>query len=64
MLKLTILNDNAPGRICGSEHGLSYIIEADKTILFDTSPSDIFLKNAQKLHININRIDTLVLSPG
>ncbi len=64
MLKITVLNDNAPGSICGSEHGLSYIVHADKTILFDASPSDIFLKNAQKLNINIDSIDTVVLSHG
>jgi 7,8-dihydropterin-6-yl-methyl-4-(beta-D-ribofuranosyl)aminobenzene 5'-phosphate synthase len=63
-LNITILNDNAPGNTCASEHGLSYIVQADKTIIFDAGPSDIFLKNAQKLNLNIDNIDTLVLSHG
>ncbi len=62
-LKLTILNDNAPGS-CASEHGLSYIVEADKTIMFDTGPSDIFFKNAEKLQVDLSAIDTVVLSHG
>ena len=62
-LKLTILNDNAPGS-CASEHGLSYIVEADKTIMFDTGPSDIFFRNAEKLQVDLSAIDTVVLSHG
>ena len=61
---MTILNDNAPGSICASEHGLSYIVEADKTIIFDTGPSDIFLRNADKLQVDLSAIDTVVLSHG
>ena len=63
-MKLTVLNDNAPGDICGSEHGLSYLIEADKTILFDTGASDLFLKNAALLNLDLMSIDTVVLSHG
>jgi 7,8-dihydropterin-6-yl-methyl-4-(beta-D-ribofuranosyl)aminobenzene 5'-phosphate synthase len=48
-----------------AEHGLSLYIETDnKKILFDTGQSGIFLQNAQKLGINIEDIDTLVLSHG
>ncbi len=64
MLQITVLNDNAPGNTCASEHGLSYIIRADKTIIFDVGPSDIFLKNAQKLNINPENINTIALSHG
>ena len=63
-MKLTVLNDNAPGDVCNSEHGLSYLVEADKTILFDTGSSDLFLKNAALLNINIDKVDTVVLSHG
>ena len=63
-MKLTILNDNAPGDVCGSEHGLSYFIEADKSILFDAGSSDLFLKNAKLLNLDLNLIDTVVLSHG
>ena len=44
----------------GSEHGLSLYIEAKgKKILFDLGASDLFLKNAEKLNINISDIDYL-----
>ncbi|MBN1251616.1 MAG: MBL fold metallo-hydrolase [Bacteroidales bacterium] len=64
MLKITVLNDNAPKNKFASEHGLSYIVEADKKILFDFGPSNIFIKNAKLLNINFDDIDTLVLSHG
>ena len=63
-MKLTVLNDNAPGNVCKSEHGLSYYIEADKKILLDTGASDLFLKNAALLNIDLTEVDTLVLSHG
>lgn len=48
-----------------AEHGLSIYIEtADSKILFDTGQSGLFLQNAQKMGINIEDIDTLVLSHG
>lgn len=46
-----------------TEEGLSLLIKADdKTILFDTGQSDIFLKNAEILSENIDIVDTVVLS--
>lgn len=63
-MKITVLNDNSPSAVCGSEHGLSYVVEADQTILFDAGPSDIFLKNAEILGINLDLINTVVLSHG
>jgi 7,8-dihydropterin-6-yl-methyl-4-(beta-D-ribofuranosyl)aminobenzene 5'-phosphate synthase len=63
-LKITILNDNTAGRWCLAEHGLSFLIEADRTILFDTSSSDLISYNAQILNINLQQIDTIVLSHG
>lgn len=63
-MKLTVLNDNAPGRNCLAEYGLSFFIEADKNILFDTGATDVFLKNAQTLGIPFDKIDRIVLSHG
>lgn len=65
-MKLTILTENVAGGKFLAEHGLSYLIEHDgKTILFDTGHSDVFLKNAEVLNIDIhNNIDTVVLSHG
>lgn len=48
-----------------AEHGLSIYIETDKRkILFDTGQSGLFLQNAQKLGVEIEDIDFLVLSHG
>lgn len=63
-MKLTVLNDNAPGKNCLAEFGLSFLIEADKKILFDTGSSDIFLQNAQRLNISLDDLDAVVLSHG
>jgi 7,8-dihydropterin-6-yl-methyl-4-(beta-D-ribofuranosyl)aminobenzene 5'-phosphate synthase len=60
---LTVLNDNAPGYLA-SEHGLSFLIEDKKQILFDAGPSDIILRNADKAGINLNNAETVVLSHG
>ncbi len=49
----------------GSEHGLSLYIEtAEKKFLFDVGASPLFLKNAEKLGVNIADIDFLVISHG
>ena len=48
-----------------SEHGLSLYVEYDnKKILFDASQSDIFLKNAFKLSVDLKKLDAIVLSHG
>jgi 7,8-dihydropterin-6-yl-methyl-4-(beta-D-ribofuranosyl)aminobenzene 5'-phosphate synthase len=65
-MKIFILTDNLAGGKFQAEHGLSYLLETeDKKILFDTGHSDVFLKNAARLGIDIdNEIDTVVLSHG
>ncbi|MDK2826818.1 MAG: 7,8-dihydropterin-6-yl-methyl-4-(beta-D-ribofuranosyl)aminobenzene 5-phosphate synthase [Methanolobus sp.] len=64
-MKLTVLIDNNTliDRYFLGEPGVSYLIEADdKKILFDTGYSDAFIRNAQKLNINLLDIDHIVLS--
>jgi 7,8-dihydropterin-6-yl-methyl-4-(beta-D-ribofuranosyl)aminobenzene 5'-phosphate synthase len=63
-MKISVLNDNAPGKQCLSEYGFSLFIEADKRILFDTGHSDVFLQNAKRLNISIDTIDCIALSHG
>ncbi len=65
-MKITILTENTAGGKYLAEHGLSYLIEIDdQKILFDTGHSDVFLKNARQLEINIeNEVKTVVLSHG
>jgi len=64
MIKLTVLVENTAGNKCRAEHGLSYLVEADKPVLFDTGASDLFIQNAQQLNINLDLVETVVLSHG
>lgn len=65
-MKLTVLTENMAGGKFLSEHGLSYLIEHDnKTVLFDTGHSDVFLKNASAMGIDLkSQADIIVLSHG
>jgi len=64
-MKLTVLTENTASGNFLAEHGLSYFIEHDNTrILFDTGHSDVFLKNAEKLGIDLDNIENVVLSHG
>lgn len=63
-LKITVLNDNVAGRWCRAEHGLSFLIEADRKVLFDTGSSNLIQYNAQILNVDLAKIDTVVLSHG
>jgi 7,8-dihydropterin-6-yl-methyl-4-(beta-D-ribofuranosyl)aminobenzene 5'-phosphate synthase len=65
-MKLTILTENTAGGKFLAEHGISYLIEVDdQKILFDTGHSDVFLKNACMLGIDIKKeVEKIVLSHG
>jgi 7,8-dihydropterin-6-yl-methyl-4-(beta-D-ribofuranosyl)aminobenzene 5'-phosphate synthase len=65
-LNITILVDNQSSREdLHSEHGLSFWIEADdRRIVFDTGQSDMLIRNAEVLGIDLRTADTLVLSHG
>ncbi len=64
-MTISILTDNTPGVNTGAEHGLSYLVEFDgKRFLFDTGQSNLFLKNAEMMGIDMARIDFIVLSHG
>lgn len=63
-MKLSVLTENTASAKFKAEHGLSYLIEHDTQILFDSGHSDIFLQNAKMLDVDINQIDTIVLSHG
>lgn len=48
-----------------AEHGLAIYIETENSkILFDTGQTGLFLQNAQKLGVDIEDVDILVLSHG
>ena len=61
-MKLYILTENIAGGKFLAEHGLSYLIERyNQSILFDTGHSDVFLKNAANLGINLQeKVDTVI----
>lgn len=63
-VKITFLVDNSEGPGCGAEHGLSLLIEGDKKILFDAGQSELFLKNAANLNLDLSGVDLAVLSHG
>lgn len=67
MLSLTVLCDNSTiidSYLLG-EPGLSFWIECgDKQWLFDTGYSDVFIRNAGILNIDITKMDGLVYSHG
>ena len=65
-MKLTVLTENCAGPYFKAEHGLSYLIEFEGTrLLFDAGHTDVFLKNAEQLKINLEKeIDAVVLSHG
>lgn len=62
--KIHVLCDNVAGRWFRAEHGLSFLIEADETVLFDTGSSDLIAYNASILGIDLQKIKTVVLSHG
>ncbi len=62
---VTVLIDNTPADNLQSEHGLSLWLEfGDKRVLFDTGQSDMILKNAKVLGINLASADAIVISHG
>jgi len=68
-VKLTVLVDNNTSSEIDEhfygEPGVSYWLEADrKNILFDTGYSDLYIKNAEKLNIDLSKTDFIVLSHG
>jgi 7,8-dihydropterin-6-yl-methyl-4-(beta-D-ribofuranosyl)aminobenzene 5'-phosphate synthase len=47
-----------------AQHGFSLFVEADQRILFDTGATDVFIRNAGLLGIDVNTADWIVLSHG
>lgn len=66
-LKITTLieNNSDENNSLLSEHGLSLYIEIDEIkILFDTGQSGDFIKNADKLKVDLNNLDYIIISHG
>lgn len=66
-MKITLLCENttslAGAKNCLAEWGFSAFIELDGVnLLFDTGHTDVYIKNAKKLKIDLNETDFVVLS--
>ena len=65
-MKWTVLSDN---RSCDdsleTEHGLSVLLETDHhRILMDTGASDVFIRNAEMMGIDLSTVDYVFISHG
>ena len=65
-MKWTVLSDNRSNDSRLSiEHGLSILLETERyRILLDTGASDVFIKNAELLGIDLSTIDYVFISHG
>lgn len=63
-MKIYVLVDNTASAFFQAEHGLSFLIEHDEHILFDTGHSDLFLHNAKRLNLDLSNVHSVVLSHG
>ena len=62
MIIKTLVENTSISKDFGNEHGLSLYIETNALkILFDVGASKLFLKNAEKLGVNITDVDFLVI---
>ena len=65
-MKWTVLSDNRSNDdSLETEHGLSILLETDKhRILLDTGASDMFIRNAERLGIDLSTVDYVFISHG
>ena len=65
-MKWTVLSDNrsSDSRL-STEHGLSIILQTERhKVLFDTGASDVFIRNAEQLGIDLSDVDYVFISHG
>ncbi|MBQ4370517.1 MAG: MBL fold metallo-hydrolase, partial [Oscillospiraceae bacterium] len=65
-MKITVLvENNTVSEALEHRHGLSLYIETERhKLLFDVGPDDSFIRNAEKLGIDIAAVDAVVISHG
>ncbi len=65
-MKWTVLSDNrAKDPTFKSEHGLSILLETERnSILLDTGASDVFIRNAKRMGIDLGLVDYVFVSHG
>ena len=64
-IKITVLVEDTKNENLPSAYGLSLYIETpENKILFDMGPNELFWENAEFLGIDLNTVDTAVISHG
>ncbi len=64
-MKIYGLNDNRKIEGFESEHGFSILIEKGNfSLLFDSGETDVFIRNAKTLSLDLQKLDGVVLSHG
>lgn len=59
------LNENDVSYTCYTEHGLCVYLETERhRLLLDTGSSDLFLRNAERLNLNLSKVDYVFISHG
>ncbi len=62
---ITLVENTSISPDYASKHGLCLYIEtSNHKIVFDLGPDGLFLENAKKLGVNIDEIDTVIISHG
>lgn len=63
---ITLADNRTQTESLETEHGLSLYIETDdnQKILYDTGQTDLFVRNAQRLGVDLEAIDRVVISHG
>ena len=61
----TLVENSVNTRDLQAEHGLAFHIQAgSRRLLFDTGQTDLFLRNARQLCLDLKTVDAIVLSHG
>jgi 7,8-dihydropterin-6-yl-methyl-4-(beta-D-ribofuranosyl)aminobenzene 5'-phosphate synthase len=64
-ISITTLVDNNASKNLASEHGLSFWVEyGNKRVLFDTGQTDIIVRNAKLLLVDLALTDAIIVSHG
>ena len=62
---LNLLENDLGNSGCEAAHGLSFYVETENhKLLFDSSPSEVVIRNAKKLGVDLPAVDTVILSHG
>ncbi|MFO7881950.1 MAG: MBL fold metallo-hydrolase [Kosmotogaceae bacterium] len=64
-MRITVLCNDKALKGFHREHGISFLIDTEnKTYLFDTGTTDVAVRNAKKFAIDLNAIDSIIISHG